>query len=160
MHDPNPVGPLQLVDRLLARGVDCVIIGGLAVNYYGYLRATEDIDLVFRRTPDSELALWELLNEIAAYWISDDIDPATGLEKTQAITLQFVQSNSLMMLGSQLGYIDLFDFLPGFELATLPDFFDTAVVADGRKYVSLEWLKRLKLAANRPIDRIDLENLP
>jgi hypothetical protein len=30
----------------------------------------------------------------------------------------------------------------------------------GRRFVSLGWLRRMKQAAGRPKDRIDLENLP
>jgi hypothetical protein len=30
----------------------------------------------------------------------------------------------------------------------------------GRRFVSLPWLRRIKQAAGRPKDRIDLENLP
>lgn len=151
---------MQFVDRLLARGVECVIIGGFAVNYYGYIRATEDIDLIYRRTPGSELALWETLCEFAAFWISNEIDAATGIEKAVPITLEYVRAQPMMMLGSNAGYIDLFDFLPGLESEAIDDLFMSAVESEGRKFVSLAWLKKLKLAAGRPQDRIDLDNLP
>jgi len=36
--------------------VPYVIIGGHAVTYHGYVRATEDTDIVFRRTLESESA--------------------------------------------------------------------------------------------------------
>ena len=160
MHSVGNDGPFQLVDRLKARGVECVIIGGLAVNYYGYVRATEDIDLIFRRTAATEQALWETLRDFSAFWITDQIDPVTGLEKTEPVTLEYVRTHGLMMLGTRVGYVDLFDFLPGLEGTDMQNFFDTAVTAAGRKFVSLEWLKRLKVAANRPQDRIDLEHLP
>ncbi len=50
--------------------------------------------------------------------------------------------------------------LPGLENAELDDFFGSVVVSQGRRFASLAWLKRLKIAANRPQDRIDLEKLP
>ena len=31
--------------------VPFVVIGGHAVNYHGFIRATEDVDIVFLRTP-------------------------------------------------------------------------------------------------------------
>ena len=40
------------------------------------------------------------------------------------------------------------------------DLFDTAVVAGGVRYASLEWLKKMKQAAGRPKDLEDLRNLP
>jgi Nucleotidyltransferase of unknown function (DUF6036) len=33
------------------RGVDYVIVGGYAVAFHGYVRATKDIDVLFRNTP-------------------------------------------------------------------------------------------------------------
>lgn len=153
-------GPFQLVDRLLSRNVMCVIIGGHAVNYHGYLRATEDIDIVFKRDTQSELALHQTLVEFEAFWITDDVDPATGLEKTQPITLEYVHNQHLLMLGTKIGYVDLFDFLPGLEGYSIDEFFSSAETCLGRRFASLEWLKRLKAASNRPQDRIDLERLP
>lgn len=57
--------PFSLVDLLVDAGVSVVVIGGHAVNYYGYLRATEDLDVLFERTEESERALatscWRLM---------------------------------------------------------------------------------------------------
>lgn len=35
----------DLLRKMLNGGVDFLIIGGYAVNYYGYSRMTEDLDL-------------------------------------------------------------------------------------------------------------------
>ena len=153
-------GLFDFVDRLCARNVPFVIIGGHAVNYHGYLRATEDLDIVYRRSPQSEEALFQTLEEFGAYWIGDEIDPRTGLESTHPVTLEFLREHRLLMLGTAVGYVDLFDFLPGIQQGSLDDFFQTAERSLGRPYASLEWLKRLKQAANRPQDRIDLQRLP
>jgi hypothetical protein len=152
--------PFQIVDRLVARDVDCVIIGGHAVNYHGYIRATEDIDVVFRRTAASESALFLTLSEFEAFWIGDDVDPATNLERTYPITKDFINQHHVLMLGTSAGYIDLFDFLPGLPGDSMDDFFASAESCLGRKFASLDWLKRLKVASNRPQDRIDLDRLP
>ena len=37
---------------------------------------------------------------------------------------------------------------------------ETAVELDGIRFASLEWLRKLKQAAGRPKDLLDLENLP
>jgi len=151
---------LQLADRLSSCDVTYAIIGGHAVNFYGYLRTTEDIDIVFLRNAHSERTIYEVLSELGGFWITDEIDPTTGLEKIQPISLDYVKHNRLMMLGTQVGYVDLFDFLPGIDIAELGDFFDSVETSQGRKFTSLTWLKRLKLAAGRPQDQIDLQNLP
>lgn len=152
--------PFELVEALSKRGVTYAIIGGHAVNFHGYLRSTEDIDIVFLRNAASEVALYESLAELNAFWIADEVDPATGLEKTSPVTLEYVKTHSLMMLGTRAGYVDLFDFLPGLSQAELGNFFASAVESQGRRFASLAWLKKLKQASNRPQDRIDLEKLP
>jgi hypothetical protein len=156
MRDPL----LAIVDRLHQRGVPVVIIGGHAVNFHGYIRATEDLDLVFRRDEQTEKVVFNTLAEFGAYWIGDEVDPSTGLEKTFPITLEYVRQHHLLMLGTVAGYLDLFDFLPGLGDASIDDFFQAAQVSQGRPFASLEWLKRLKMTSNRPQDRIDLQNLP
>ncbi len=150
----------SVVDRLQAAGVRLVIIGGHAVNFHGYIRATEDIDIVFRRDDLTEQALYETLLEFGAYWIGDEIDPHTGIEETFPVTLDYIRDHHLLLLGTEAGYIDLFDFLPGLPDASMEEFFQAAQLSCGRAFASLDWLKRLKLAANRPQDRIDLEHLP
>jgi hypothetical protein len=48
------------------------------VTHHGYLRTTEDADIVFRRTPESEQALLAVSQQINACWIGEEIDPSTG----------------------------------------------------------------------------------
>jgi len=38
-------GPLEFLKVLNANGVKFIVVGGIAVNYYGYSRSTGDIDL-------------------------------------------------------------------------------------------------------------------
>jgi hypothetical protein len=40
----------SLLASLLAAGAEVVVVGGVAVNAHGYLRATRDLDLFFRPT--------------------------------------------------------------------------------------------------------------
>ncbi|HBE67965.1 MAG TPA: hypothetical protein DDW52_07430 [Planctomycetaceae bacterium] len=81
----------DLVDALLDAGVPLVIIGGHAVNAHGFLRATEDIDIVFDRTSASESAMCDVLVKFGAFWIGDKVDPKTGLEFTHPVTLEYVR---------------------------------------------------------------------
>jgi hypothetical protein len=152
--------PLGIADHLLHHEVPSVIIGGHAVNVHGFARATEDVDIVFRRTAESEARLATALQQINAYWIGQEIDPATGIERTHPVTLEYVQQKHLMMLGTDLGFLDLFDFIPSMPGETVDDLFTTAIERNGRQFASLSWIRRMKQAADRPQDRIDLENLP
>lgn len=141
-------------------GVPFVVIGGHAVDYHGHLRATEDTDVVWQRSIDSESRLLAALEELSAEWIGDELDPTTGIERTWPITASFVRDRSLTMLRTRAGYLDLFDHVPGIENARVEDLFDDAGAVDGIRYVSLVWLRRLEAAAGRPRDLLDLENLP
>ncbi|MCA9140966.1 MAG: hypothetical protein KDB00_29545 [Planctomycetales bacterium] len=152
--------PLQLIDRLLSHGVPLVIIGGHAVNCYGYVRATEDTDIIFQRTEASSKTLFQALDSINAFWISDEIDQATRLEQTVPVTQEFVDSQHLMMLGTDLGYVDIFDYIPGVAELPIATAFENVTIVDGRPYVSLDLLRQMKKASGRLKDLLDLENLP
>jgi hypothetical protein len=52
MPNLEPDDPLAIFHTLAAAGIPFVIIGGHAVNFHGYIRTTEDADIVFRRTPE------------------------------------------------------------------------------------------------------------
>jgi hypothetical protein len=148
------------VRRLCERGVKIAIIGGHAVNYYGYLRATEDLDIVFKRDPKAELELLRTLQEFEAFYIGDEIDPTTRLELTYPVSLAYIRSQSLLMVGTSFGYVDIFDFMPGLPDATIDECLESAQLSETLPYVSLEWLKRLKRASDRPRDREDIKHLP
>ncbi len=152
--------PFQLIDILLKHDVPIVIIGGHAVTYHGYVRATEDIDVIFLRTPDSEAALLAALTEVNAHWIGNEIDPSTGLERVFPVSLAYVQASRLMMLTTDFGYLDIFDFIPGFPDQAVSEVFDSAVETDRGKFASLAWLRKMKAATGRAKDQLDLENLP
>jgi hypothetical protein len=148
------------LDVLQNHGIPVVVIGGHAVIVHGHVRATQDIDVVFARTPEAEVLLTRALQEIGAFWIGDEIDPASGIEKTFPVDLAFVKSRRLMMLGSNFGYLDLFDYVPGLPDASVAELFHDAIWVAGRRFASLAWLRRMKQASGRPQDLIDLENLP
>ena len=56
--------------------------------------------------------------------------------------------------------LDLFDYVPGFPKEPVTAVWETGVELDGIRFASLEWLRRMKKAAGRPKDLLDLENLP
>ena len=150
----------RIVDHLLRHQVPLVVIGGHAVNVHGFARATEDVDVIFHRTDESETQLLAALASIHAYWIGQEIDPATGVERIYPVTAEYLRGRHLMMLGTDLGFLDLFDFVPSMPGEGLEDLFATAVERAGRPFASLNWIRRMKEAADRPQDRIDLANLP
>jgi hypothetical protein len=153
---PDPA----ILDVLTRHAVPFVVVGGHAVNLHGYIRATEDTDVLWVRSPAAEAGLVAALAELQAEYIGVEIDPATGIERTHPVTASFVHAEQLMMLCTTGGFLDLFDYVPGFPDVPVATVFGTAVEVDGVRYASLEWLRKLEAAAGRPKDVLDLENLP
>ncbi len=149
----------NVFDHLARHGVPFVVIGGHAVNYHGYIRTTEDHDIVFLRSPESEMALFEACCEMNAAWISDVIDSSTGLERLVPVSLAYIRGEHLMMLSTDYGYLDVFDYIPGFSKEPVEELFHSSEQLNGIRYVSLEWLRKMKRASGRPRDIDDLENL-
>ncbi|HLL90589.1 MAG TPA: hypothetical protein VK324_14910 [Tepidisphaeraceae bacterium] len=140
-------------------GVRFAVIGGHAVIFHGYARSTEDIDVVWERSPDAERALLAALVELDAQYLGNDVDPATGLERAHPVGAGFVQANHLMMLLTRCGFVDLFDYVPGVPDADVTDLLRDSVEVNGVRFASLAWLRRMKRAANRAKDMADLEAL-
>lgn len=157
---PSTDDPLSVFQLLARAGVQFVIIGGHAVNFHGHVRGTEDADLIFERSPASEAALLEALASIHACWISDDRDPATGLERLVPVSPSYVRGEHLMMLTTDLGFLDLYDYIPGFPETPVAEVFSDSIVLDNLRFVSLRWLRKMKQAAGRHRDLDDLEHLP
>lgn len=151
---------LRVLEVLTRHGVPFVVIGGHAVNFHGSLRATEDTDVLWIRSPEAERRLLAALGEIEAAFIGNEIDPATGIERTHPVTAAFVRGERLMMLCTLAGFLDLFDHVPGFPEEPVASVWESAVELDGVRFASLAWLRRMKRAAGRPKDLLDLENLP
>ncbi len=154
--DPPIAGIFEV---LAACRVPFVVIGGHAVSYHGYIRATEDHDIVFLRSPESESALLKACTKLNAAWISDEIDTSTGLERLVPVSLSYLQSSHLMMLWTDRGYLDIYDYIPGFPEKEVGQLFESAELLHGIRFVSLHWLRRMKQAAGRPKDLADLEQL-
>lgn len=152
--------PFRLIDVLAKHEVPFVIIGGHAVTYHGFVRATEDTDIVIKRTADSERALLAALIEVNARWISDEIDSETGIERTIPVSLGYIRASRLMMLVTDFGFLDIFDYIPGYPAEDVEQLFASAAESQGRRFASLSWLRKMKLATGRAKDQLDLENLP
>lgn len=151
---------LAIFDVLRRHRVPFVVVGGHAVFLHGYQRATEDADAVWDRTPESETALLAALVELEAGYIGREIDPATNLERVHPVSLAYVRANHLMMLVTRMGFLDLFDYVPGYPDAAVEQVMEGAVDIQGLRVISVGWLRRMKQAAGRTKDLADLEQLP
>lgn len=71
MSEGDPL--LRLLSRFGEEGVEYVLVGGQAVRLNGFLRATEDVDVLVRSTRENGERVKRALNFLAS---ARDLDPA------------------------------------------------------------------------------------
>jgi predicted nucleotidyltransferase len=152
---PDPVRLRELLARLIEADVRFVLVGGLAVNAWGYLRATRDVDFVPDPNPENLARLDALLNDLGG-----KVDVGGKLLAGSAIST-FLRTGDRTLVATELGQVDV---LQG--LARVPPF---SVLDERAKEVdlgglvvrvcSLEHLIEMKRASERARDREDLAAL-
>jgi len=150
-----PVPYLELLERLAARDVRYVLVGGFAVGAWGYIRATDDIDLVPDPEPENLARLIDLLEEIGG-----QVKVGDGLLTPESVGL-FIRAGDKALIQTQLGMVVVLQGLPQIpryaELEAAAEDADLGGV--GVRVCSLQHLAAMKRAADRPADRIDLDAL-
>lgn len=138
----------EILRLLTENHVEFILVGGVAATAHGSVRLTLDIDIVYRRTPENQRKLVEILNPYVPYLRG----APTGLpfrwdEKTMAMGLNFTLTTSL-------GDIDLLGEITGggrYE-NLLPDSAEVTVFKVKCYCLKLEKLIHVKRAAGRPKD--------
>lgn len=143
-------------------GVRYVIAGGLAVNAHGYLRYTKDVDLVIALDDANVRAAMTALTELGyrpAVPVAAEkfADPA---ERRRWIDEKNMQVFQLWSEDHRETPIDIFieepfPFEEEYTRALVKPLYGELEV----RFVTLPTLIRLKQAAGREQDRIDIENL-
>jgi predicted nucleotidyltransferase len=131
----QPLRAGEILRVLAARGVDFVVVGGIAVQTHGYIRATRDLDVISRASPANSRRMSNALAELEA----DELG-------TRSPVVRY---------GTRHGTLDLVDFDADFDplreraLIVELDGFEVAVAG-------LDDLVRMKRAAGRPQDLTDI----
>ena len=154
------VDPRAIFEALTRHGVPFAVIGGHAVNFHGFGRATEGVDVIWLRSEASGAALFAALSEIDARYIGREIDPQSGLEKTYPVTPARIHSSLLLMLWTRHGFLDLFDYVPSFPAEDVERVLSDSIKSGELRYVSLPLLRQMNRASGRTKDLLDLEQLP
>jgi len=144
-----------LLGRLTRAEVDFVVVGGVAVAFQGYGRATKDLDITYATDRENLRRLGEVLVGLNAKLrgIAEDI-PFVPDERTLART-------RLLTLDTDDGGLDLLADPPGAPpYATMQSRADR-VDLDGIvvAVAALDDLLAMKRAAGRPQDLADIEAL-
>lgn len=150
--------PLRLHELLLRLGdaeVRFVLVGGLAVNAWGYLRTTQDVDVVPDPSPENLEKLGLLLREL-----DGKVEVDGRLLDANAIST-FLRTGDRTLVATKLGHVDILQGLPQVPTFSVLNERASDVDMDGLvvKVCSLEHLLEMKRASDRPRDRDDLEAL-
>ena len=145
--EPGPATPLRFFDltkTLCRHEVGFVLIGGFAVTLHGYIRTTNDIDIVPDPEPANMARLWDALSTLEAR-------PA---------------GEGGTVLYTTLGRLDVMPYVESADGEMIySDLRENAVRVDLDEVGSPIWvastadLIAMKEHANRDIDRIDLTAL-
>ena len=150
-----------LVSALQEANVRYLIAGGLAVNAHGYLRFTRDVDVVVRLHPDNIARAFAALGTLgyrpvvpvsAAQFADAPTRDAWIREKGMQV-LQF-WSDAHRETPVDMFVQEPFDFEDEYRSSLVKPLGRTEV-----RFVTIPTLIRMKEAANRPQDRIDIEYL-
>lgn len=146
-----------LLEALDEAGIRFVVIGGVAVGAHGYLRATEDLDVV--PDPDRENLdrLIELLPSLDAKLPTAGDRPFDPVRDGPAL-----RSYHNVTLNTRLGGLDVVQRATGVpSYATLDEeAVDSELLGVPVRICSLRHLRQMKRAIDGAQDRADLENLP
>jgi len=137
---------LRVIDSLERAGVEYAVIGGVALNIHGLVRATEDLDLFVRPSPENIGKLRVALREV---WDDPEIDQITAEDlcgEYPAVRYGPPDGGLYLDILTRIGEKASFEDL---EVETRDIEGTTVHVASPR---TLYWLKRDTV---RPIDKAD-----
>ncbi len=151
----EPLRLRELLERLTEAEIRFVLVGGLAVNAWGYLRATRDVDMVPDPATENLARLDSLLKELGGR-----VEVEGRLLDSTAIST-FLRTGDRALVVTELGHVDVLQGLPQVPPFDVLDAEATDVDLDGLKVrvCSIGHLRAMKRASKRPRDRDDLEAL-
>jgi hypothetical protein len=146
----------ELLIRLVRADVRFVLIGGLALGSWGVIRGTKDCDIVPDPAPENLNRLAELAAELGGHvQLGDSL---LGSERSIAALLA---GGERALISTQLGDLDVVQGLEGVpayaELRTRA--LDVELSGVTIAICALDDLRRMKRAAGRPRDLVDLDDL-
>ena len=150
---PAELDPGRLLGLLTARGVDYVLIGGLAAVLHGSAMLTQDVDICFARDEGNLEALAKALSELGARLrgVGESV-PFVPDRRT-------LERAELLTLDTSAGPLDLVSLPPGAPpydvLRRRAQRLDLGAFA----VASLEDLIAMKRMAGRPKDLVAIEEL-
>jgi hypothetical protein len=138
----------EFLSLLRSHEVKYLLIGGYAVGYHGYPRATIDLDVWVQVSPDNAIRIVDTLKEF-------------GFNVPNLSKDLFLESDRVIRMGVPPMRLEI---VTGISGVTFDDCHSHCVkdTIDGVpvNIISLQDLRKNKAASNRPKDINDLDNLP
>jgi len=146
-----------LLEHLHTRDVRFVVIGGVAVAAHGYVRGTEDLDLV----PDPNPANLERL-AAALDALGSTLPTVKGRRFDLASDAGVIRRGGNVTADTLFGGLDVIQRARGVPAYTQldEDAVDSELLGVPVRICSLARLREMKAAQGRAQDQADLENLP
>ena len=152
---PSPLRLRELLQRLVEAEIRFILVGGLAVNAWGYMRGTQDVDVVPDPDPENLAKLDELLRELGG-----KVDVGGRLLDSNAIST-FLRTGDRTFVRTELGQVDVLQGLPQVPRYKELEKQAKQIDIDGLpvRVCSLEHLLEMKRASDRARDHDDVQQL-
>jgi len=146
----------QLLRRLSEAKVKFVLVGGLAVNAWGVVRGTKDVDIVAAPDPENLKRIAEVAVEVHGH-----VQRGEAFLSTPFSIAAELASEKQVAIETELGLLDVVQGLDGVpSYAELhASAVDTEILGVTVSVCSIDALRQMKKVADRPRDRVDLEDL-
>lgn len=146
----------ELLRRLAEAEVEFVVVGGLAVNAWGVVRGTKDVDVVVATNPENLKRVAEVAVAIGGHVQQGDALLGSPISIASALA-----SGEQVAIETDLGRLDVVQGLEGVpsygELR--PRASDAEILGVTVAVCSIADLKEMKRASGRTRDLADLEDL-
>lgn len=148
-----------ILAELSREDVEFLIIGGVAVGFHGYVRATKDVDIVPAPDPLNLKRLAQVLRKLDAQ--VEGAEEFENEELPDPLDPEVLGLGGNWVLRTRLGRFDIMQWIGEDELwgKLSPAAIDAEIDGLPVKVVSYEDLVALKETANRPEDLTDLQRL-
>jgi predicted nucleotidyltransferase len=146
----------QLLRRLSEAEVDFVLIGGLAVNAWGVVRGTKDVDIVVAPNPENLKRLAEVAVKVHGH-----VQTGESFLSTPFSIAAQLASGERVAIETEFGLLDVvqgLDGVPSYD-ELLSSAVETEILDVTVSICSIDDLRQMKRAAGRPRDSVDLEDL-
>ena len=137
----------EMLNALSAEGADVLVVGAYAVAGHGLPRATGDIDLWVRPTPENSARVWRALERF-------------GAPRSRLLPTSFTEPDIVYQIGLPPNRIDILTAIDGVTFAEAwPERVTSTVDGVTFQMISKHHLLANKRATGRPQDLADVARL-